>query len=288
MRFMALVAAFIATLGGAVFSGAKVISAIEAQSTTVTHSMKVGDLTRSWQVIRPTATLPKSAPIFVVLSGIAATIPQEETRDRLIPYVDAGKAELVYPVPVRESWNADGCCGAAARLNINDTAFLEALVPRIDPGREHPVYFIGYSNGGRLAYHLECVDPRLFDGMAAVKADPLPNCVVSKPQNILVFSALNDPWVPFKPGEKGKEIPPATVEISRLHAALKCPYNSVVSKHGVMTFTTWSTCADGKHLGWAVYKIGGHNFPPPTAHTPGADQIIWSFFTRTPLAPLPT
>ena len=59
----------------------------------------------------------------------------------------------------KESWNAIGCCGAAAKANVNDVAFLEALVPKVDPGRTRPIYFVGYSNGGRMAYRLDCTDP---------------------------------------------------------------------------------------------------------------------------------
>ena len=286
-RFMVLLTAFITTLGIATFAGAHIINAVERQSTTTTYSMKVGHLTRSWEVIAPTAKLPKSAPIVVVLSGIAATAGDEITRDRLVPYVHADKLELVYPVAYKESWNAIGCCGAAASKNVNDVAFLEALVPKVDPGRTRPIYFVGYSNGGRMAYRLECSDPGLFNGLVAVKADPMPGCVVTKPQNVLVFAALDDPWVPYKPGEKGKETPPATVQIARLQKDLKCPGKPTTAKHGVMTLSTWS-CADGKTLEWAVFQTGGHNFPAPTATTPGANQLIWSFISKTALAPVPS
>ncbi len=54
-----------------------------------------------------------------------------------------------------------------------------------------------------------------------------------------------------------------------------------------MSLTSWSGCAEGKRLAWAVYTIGGHNWPPPTAHSPSGSAIIWSFFTTTALAPLP-
>ncbi len=286
-RLLALAAAFLATLGVAVFAGVHIVSVIERPSSTTTYSMKVGHLTRSWEVIAPTATLPESAPIVVVLSGIAATAGDEITRDRLVPYVNADMTELVYPVAIRESWNAIGCCGAAAQQKVNDIAFLKALVPKVDPGRTRPIYFVGYSNGGRMAYRLECADPGLFNGLVAVKADPMPGCVVTEPQNVLVISALDDPWVPYKPGEKGKETPPATVQIARLQADLGCPARSVAAKHGDMTITSWSSCADDKRLAWALYTVGGHNFPPPTAHSPSASQIIWSFLTKTALAPLP-
>ena len=41
--------------------------------------------------------------------------------------------------------------------------------------------------------------------------------------NVLVFSSLDDQYVPYKPGEKGKETPPATVQIARLQTDLGCP-----------------------------------------------------------------
>jgi polyhydroxybutyrate depolymerase len=286
-RFLILATAFVVTLGVAVFAGANILNAIERPTSTVTDSMEVGNLTRSWVVVSPTATLPESAPIIVVLSGLAASTSQEINRDNMLPYAKADKAELVYPVSIRESWNVGGCCGASGSLKIDDVGFLEQLVPRVDPGHKRPIYIIGYSNGGRMAYDLECTDPGLFDGMAIMKADPMPGCEVSAPQNVLVVSALDDPWVPFKTGEKGKETPAASVQIARLNQSLGCSSKSAVATHGDMTITAWSSCNDGKRLSWAVYSTGGHNWPPPRANTPSGSAIIWSFFTKTTLAPLP-
>jgi polyhydroxybutyrate depolymerase len=286
IRLSALAAAFLASLGVAVFAGAQIISAVERPPASVTYSMQVGHRIRQYEVIAPDATLARSAPIIVVLSGAAVTTSVEITRDRMAPYADAGQAEIVYPVAVKESWNAIGCCDGAARANVNDVGFIKALVPRIDPGRERPVYIVGYSVGGRLAYRLACTDPALFDGMAAVKADPMPGCVVTKPMNVIVLSALDDKYVPYKPGEKGKETPPATVQIGRLHKDMGCGRTPTVVKHGPVTYRSWS-CADEKRLAWAVWPTGGHNFPPPAAHSPGADQLIWSFVSNTPLAPVP-
>ena len=113
-RFLVLLTAFITTLGVATYSGVTVVNAMERQSTTTTYSMQVGDMTRSWDVIAPTAPLPKSAPIIVVLSGVDASTNTEISRDNFVPYVNADKFELVYPVSYRESWNAGGCCSYAA------------------------------------------------------------------------------------------------------------------------------------------------------------------------------
>ena len=285
IRRLALAAAFLVSLGVAVFAGAHIISAVERPSTTTTYSMKVGRLTRQYEVIAPTKTLAKSAPIIVVLSGAAATTSDEITRDRMVPYVNADEAEVVYPVAIKESWNAIGCCDAAAKEHINDVGFIKALVPRIDPGYARPIYIVGYSVGGRLAYRLACTDPTLFDGMAAVKADPMPGCVVTTPMNVIVFSSLDDKYVPYKPGEKGKETPPATVQIARLQKDMGCAAKPTVAKPKGMTLSTWS-CANGKTLQWALYPSGGHDFPGPRDGT-SANQLIYSFATKTPLAPVP-
>jgi polyhydroxybutyrate depolymerase len=287
-RFLILITAFLATLSGATFAGVHIINAVErTTTTTTTYSMKVGSVTRQYEVIASSAALPKSAPIIVVLSGAAATTSYEINRDQIIPYASADEAEVVYPVAIKESWNAIGCCDDAAKLKVNDVGFLEALVPTIDPGHARPIYVVGYSNGGRLAYRLACTDPTLFDGMVAVKADPLPGCVVSKPDNVLVFASMDDKYVPFKPGEKGLETPAATVQIAALQTDLKCSSKPTVVTHGAMTLSTWS-CADGKTLEWAVYPTGGHDFPVPADGTAGANQLIYSFMTKTPVAPVPS
>lgn len=286
-RLLVLAVAFIVTLGVAMFAGTNIISALERQSYSVTYSMKVGAVTRSWEQITPVGGLPASAPIIVVLSGIAEQVSGEIARDGLVPYANEGVTELVYPVPLHESWNAGGCCGKAALLGVDDIGFLKALAARVDPGHRHPVYVVGYSNGGRLAYRMACGDPGVFDATAVVKAMPMPDCKVTRPLTILQIASLDDTAVPYKPGEPGKESPPATVEVARLRALDGCTGNPAASRNGAMTMTTWPDCASGHRVGFAVWDTGGHNFPPPKGKTPGAAAVIWSFFTNTALAPVP-
>jgi hypothetical protein len=54
-----------------------------------------------------------------------------------------------------------------------------------------------------------------------------------------------------------------------------------------MTLTAWSGCGDGARLGFAVWSGGVHSFPRPPASVPAAAQVIWAFFTRTAIGPLP-
>ena len=286
-RRLLLAVAFVCTLTVAFFAGNNIINALQRTTYTATYSTQVDGMTRSWEVIAPVAALPPKAPIIVMLSGIAAGVNQEAARDHLIPYASADLAELVYPAGYHQSWNAGGCFGDAAAQNIDDVAFLKALVPTVDPGHEHPIYLAGYSNGGRMAYRVACDAPRLFDAIAVAKAMPMPGCVVTQPVTILQVASLDDTAVPFKPGERGKETPPATVEVGLLRAADKCSERRVASSYPGMTLTTWNDCAAGARVQFAVYDKGGHNFPPPRPKTPGADQVVYAFFSKTAVAPLP-
>ena len=223
----------------------------------------------------------------MVLSGAAASTGYEITRDQLIPYASADDAELVYPVAIDESWNAIGCCDGAAKENVNDVGFIEALVAKIDPGHARPIYVVGYSNGGRLAYRMACTDPTLFDGMVAVKADPMPGCVVTKPENVLVLSSMDDKYVPFKPGEKGKETPaghgPDRRAADRPEVLGQADGGR---RNGPMTSAP-GPAPTGRRSSGRSTRPAAHNFPRPGGTSPGADQLIWSFMSKTPLAPVP-
>jgi poly(3-hydroxybutyrate) depolymerase/surface polysaccharide O-acyltransferase-like enzyme len=255
---------------------------------TTVSTIKVGDMTRSYTVLTPAkTTLPASAPIIVMLSGIFSTQQQEINRDQFTSYAEAGDAEVVYPLAYRESWNALGCCSWASLAGVDDVDFIKSLIPVLDPGRTRPIYLVGYSNGGRLAYRLACTDPLLFTGTIVVKADPIPGCTVQTPMNIMQVAATDDTDVPYKPGEKGSESPPATVQLANLLKSSGCTSKSSAQTLGSVTYTLWTDCTAGTRVGFAAYSSGGHVYPRPPNIYPAASQVAWSFITGKPVAPQP-
>jgi poly(3-hydroxybutyrate) depolymerase len=120
-----------------------------------------------------------------------------------------------------------------------------------------------------------------------VKGGPSPDCIVSKPLTIAQLASLDDTEVPYKPGAKGRELTPVTTLVARLRATDKCPAQPVVTHSGSMTLDTWAGCAAGTRLAFATWTDGKHSFPRPPYSVPAGAQVIWSFFTNTPLAPLP-
>jgi polyhydroxybutyrate depolymerase len=214
-RTVAIAAAVAVLAAAGTITGVQVDKAATRTLNETAASIQVGSMTRSYTTLTPAkTTLPASAPIIVALSGLNANQPGEILRDYFLPYVLAGDAEVVYPLAYRESWNAIGCCSWAAEANIDDVDFIKDLVQKIDPGHARPIYLMGYSNGGRLAYTLACTDPLLFDGTAVVKSDPQHWCNISVPQKILQVSSTDDTDTPWYTGEKGhfRESPAAQVE----------------------------------------------------------------------------
>ena len=268
---------------------AKVAAPVKVPISAMTYSLQAGGLKRSYEVIAPVKAPPQSAPVIVMLSGIYSTVAQEVSRDYLVPYANFNMAEVVYPVAYRQSWNAIGCCGKAAAKNVDDLAFMKALVAKVDPGHARQVYLVGYSNGARLAYRVACDDPALFDGYASVKGGPTPGCLMHSPVNMIQLAAVNDPEVPYKPAPHGKPSSqtPMTTAVADLRTADKCTAATTKAHSGNMTLTTWTACADGTRVGFAVWSAGVHSFPRPPVSVPAASQVIWSFFTQTPIAPLP-
>ena len=161
-------------------------------------------------------------------------------------------------------------------------------MPKVDPGHTRPIYFVGYSNGGRMAYRLECTDPSLFNGMVAVKADPMPGCVVTKPQNVLVFAALDDPvgavqargegqgdapgHGPDRPAADGPQV---LQQADRRQARRHDPLHVVLRGR------------EDARVG-ALSDRRPQLPAPERPATPGANQLIWSFISKTALAPVPS
>jgi poly(3-hydroxybutyrate) depolymerase/peptidoglycan/LPS O-acetylase OafA/YrhL len=279
---IALAVAVVAASGS--IAGTRIVSAADRIMNTTVSTMQVGNMTRSYTVLTPAKkTLAASAPIIMVLSGINSTQEQEIGRDQFTSYATSGEAEVVYPLAYRESWNAIGCCSWAAQAKVNDVGFIEALVKKIDPGNTRPIYLMGYSNGGRLAYTLACEDPLLFDGTAVVKSDPMSWCNITVPQKILQVASTDDTDTPWYTGEKGhfRESPASLVENNTLRYEDQCSTESASSHQGNMTLTTWSDCLNGSSVSFAVYTAGVHSYPRPPVSFPAASQVIWAWINNT-------
>ena len=107
------------------------------------------------------------------------------------------------------TWMVDGkaqsCCGTAARNDVDDVGFIEALIDRLietygaDPDR---IYVTGFSNGAIMGYRLAC---ELSDRLAAVAVAAPPglsdDCDPTRAIPLLHIIGTADDRVPIDGGE---------------------------------------------------------------------------------------
>jgi poly(3-hydroxybutyrate) depolymerase len=235
---------------------------------------------RSASILPARPTVP--VPLIVVLGGINASPTQEAERDELLPLVEQGKADLVYPAGYAESWDigVDGCCGPAASARVNDLAFVQQVTLAVrDRLHSSATYLIGFSNGGKLGYQAMCSQAALFQAFVAVSAMPLASCPNEQPRPIMVAVGAKDTELPLL--GHSQPIPlllDATLATWRDYD--RCSGDPSSVGIGTALETTWD-CASGTRVASVLY--GGLDHEWPTAGLVGADvsgaKLIWAFLS---------
>jgi polyhydroxybutyrate depolymerase len=186
-------------------------AAASSQSVLVpgetTMSIVSGGRNRTFLVHTPpsyTGLIP--VPLVLDLHGLGSNSSQQAGLSGFRRKSDEAGFIVAWPQGVSNSWNAFGCCGTADFLNINDPAFLRAVVARIsqlgniDPSR---VYITGLSNGGFMTHRMACEAADIFAAAAPVSAPRNAStsiCRPSRPITVVAFHGLNDGIVPYGGG----------------------------------------------------------------------------------------
>ncbi len=215
------------------------------------------------------------------------------------------------PSPEYLTWNAGSCCGHAARHQVDDVRFIEAMLEELhhrlglDPTR---VYATGMSNGGMFCYRLAAAMPERIAAIAPVAGclafDPAP---LPRPVPVLHFHGTADEFVPYAGGAGSRSLRridfPSVdqtlcrwAERSRL-TVNKLPPTAVTTSVGnreivndrqLRSSRTVYAQIDGKE---GIVEVciagGGHTWPgqaPPlcflgrTMLSLDANHLMWEFF----------
>jgi len=189
---------------------------------------------------------------------------------------------MIYPQGLENSWNGGPCCGPSQEKNVDDVAFLKAVVAKtaqdgcIDLKR---VYASGLSNGGVMSHYLGCVAADFFAAVAPVSAGNLNMpCTPARPITVINFRGRQDDLVPYNGGMPNtRNWPSAMTDFERWSLASGCT-GTPMTTHGICQ--TRTQCAGGVEV--TLCSIDGGHIPygAATSQMANIPDVAWEAFAR--------
>jgi polyhydroxybutyrate depolymerase len=287
-----------------------VISAAHAQES---RTLQVAGAVRSYVVRAPEGLRDGSpVPLVFVLHGGGGNAANVE---RMTGFTEKARRErfiVVYPEgsgrPRRglHTWNAGHCCGYALTQQVDDVAFIDALIDELSktyPINAQRIYATGMSNGGMMSHRL---GRELSNRIAAIA--PVVGTVFGdertppQPVAALMINGMQDQNIPFgggPPGGPGRNAwdgtpaRPALEQGSFWAKANRCAAKP--AQEDTATRTHWRyPCPAGRAVEVLALKDSGHAWPggergsrrgdEPSASL-NATDVIWEFFKAHPRQP---
>lgn len=260
------------------------------------YSLRIGGLTRTYHVYRPTG-VSSAAPLVVFLHGGFGSGEQAEQYYGWDAEADAHGFLVAYPDGYDRAWNVGGgCCGTPASRDIDDVAFISAMVAQIEraaPVDTRRVFATGISNGGMMDYRLAC-STTIFAAIGPDSATELGTCADPARISVMHIHGTADHNIPYDggPGDGYAHIdgPAVPSVIATWRQVDGCASPSSTTS-GVVT-TSVAHCPDGRGVTLITIAGAGHQWPgspdrpliqkalgldtPSTALD--ATAVIWSFF----------
>ena len=192
------------------------------------------------------------------------------------------------------TWNGGRCCGFAAREDVDDVAFVAALIDAI--AARYPVdlarvYALGHSNGGIMSLRLAC---ELADRIAAVGAVAgsleTGECEPSRPLSVVIIHGdadLNHPLEGGRGSQSVSQVDFTSVDdsLDLIRPAMGCSDESRgVYPYARYHIITWF-CADGTSVELQVIEGGPHGWPGGSGIGSDPDspvdatQALWEFLS---------
>lgn len=285
-----------------------------APGTTEEQKMDVDGVERSYVIHFPNpmpANVNDGLPVVIALHGGGGNGDYMAKATRFNEKADKEGFIAVYPNGSgrREdkflTWNASKCCAYAMRQNIDDTAFISALIDKLvkfqgaDPNR---IYITGMSNGGMMAHRLGAALAPKIAAIGVVAGtifndQPVP----AAPVSVMMIHGLADSSVRFNGGpskrpmvraaEGGEGLPVRSAyDFWRKYDG--CMTEEPAHSKGNVTTYTAKACKGNTTVILQTIKNGGHNWPgsPKGKYSEfddgsnyfghDATDVLWDFFSR--------
>ena len=262
-------------------------------------SLDIGGRTRRYFLHAPPGyDGKKPLPLVLVLHGGGQSPESAERMSGMSAKADKEDFLAAYPSGTGRSsrmptWNSGNCCGYAIQNNVDDVAFLRALIDKlehdysVDPRR---IFVTGISNGGMMSYRVGCELADKIAAIAPVEGAQNTDCRPSGPVSVIVFHGSADRLVPFNGGSTPFQIGSKRSDTSVANAIAfwvkkdGCLPNPKHNENGAAHTDIYSGCKNG--TGVALYAIQGGRHLWPGSRISGnsvaATDLMWSFFLQHP------
>lgn len=288
-------------LGLLALTGCRPAADSPSQSPNGTWTIESGGQQRSYVLYVP-ASAPDPAPLVLMLHGAFGSADHSQEHYGWDAAADRYGFVVAYPDGLGRAWAAGGgCCGRPGREQVDDVAFLTAVVAdvgrrvAIDPDR---IYAAGMSNGGMMAYRLAC-DTTIFAAVAAVAATLAGDCPSPEPVSVVHIHGTEDTIIRYDggPGRAADVVtgPPIVSLVDMWRMVDGCDAPREVTE-GVVTTST-AECPGGRSVVLVTVAGAGHQWPgssmSPAQRAMGADPpsnaidattLVAEFFLTHPRA----
>jgi polyhydroxybutyrate depolymerase len=146
--------------------------------------------------------------LVLVLHGGGQSPRSAEKMSGMSAKADKENFLVVYPsgtgrLSSMPTWNSGACCSHAMKNNVDDVAFLRALISKLEEDYavdRKRVFVTGISNGGMMSYRLACELADKIAAIAPVEGAQDTPCHPSSPLSVVIFHGTADRLVPFSGG----------------------------------------------------------------------------------------
>lgn len=284
-------------------------SAPQLSSNDSIRTIKVDGVERTYIVHVPTAYIEsqQTLPLVLAFHGGGGNAENEMRVSNFNPLADEKGFIVAYPNGSGRledkllTWNGGTCCGYAVTNNMDDVAFVRALladlqtIMNIDIKR---IYATGFSNGGIFSYRLACDASDLFAAIAPVSGTQnYIRCDPKEPVSVIHFHGTEDENLPFSGGAGTKSV--AGVQFSSVKDSVEfwvdfdgCAASPLTNSFDDIQHDIYQNCVNETSIELYTIVGGGHAWPGSEGPAgPGGDQptqsiiasnLIWEFFAAHP------
>jgi polyhydroxybutyrate depolymerase len=178
------------------------------------------------------STVP--APLLILLHGYGASGMLQELYFRMTR--EANTRGILYAIPdgtldasMRRFWNATDACCDFAHTNVDDVAYLDAIIDdasaryAVDPRR---IFLIGHSNGAFMAHRMACARANRIAAIVSLAGATFADssrCAPSEPVAVLQVHGTADTTILYNGGSNaGVAYPSAATSVARWGTHDRC------------------------------------------------------------------